>query len=94
MKSLSKLRSGDAVSVTYGDVTRPETIAGTVADNETEYGADGNPAGGAIVLNDESGQEVFLSYGIIHGWKQLVRSGSSRRADAPARRRNAARAPN
>ena len=76
MKSLSKLRSGDAVSVTYGDVTRPETIAGTVADNETEYGADGNPAGGAIVLNDESGQEVFLSYGIIHGWKQLVRSGA------------------
>ena len=87
MKSLSKLRSGDAVSVTYGDVTHLETLAGTVTENETEYDPGGAPVGGTLMLTDEAGQELFLSYGIIRGWKQVapVRPSSGRtRTRAPA----------
>ena len=83
MKSLSKLRSGDAVAVTYGDVRSPETLSGTVADNETEYGADGNPSGGTLALDDESGQELFLSYDIIRGLKQLARGAAPTKAASP-----------
>lgn len=86
MKSLSRLRSGDAVAVTYGDVRRPETLSGTVADNETEYAPDGNPAGGTLALADETGQELFLSYDIIHGLKQLPKATADASASAPTPR--------
>ena len=81
MKSLSKLQSGDTVSVTYGNVTHPETLSGTVTENETEYDASHNPTGGTLMLTDEAGQELFLSYSIIHGWKQVT---SVSPAPAPA----------
>ena len=86
MKSLSKLRSGDAVSVTYGNVTHPETLSGTVTENETEYDASRNPTGGTLMLTDEAGQELFLSYSIIHGWKQVssVSAPATAQSNAPA----------
>ena len=85
MNSLSKLRNGDAVSVTYGDVTHPETIFGTVAENETEYDGGGVPVSGTIVLTDEAGQESFVSYNIVHGLKQLGKTAPSSTASAPPR---------
>ena len=84
MKSLSKLRSGNAVSVTYGDVTHPETLSGTVAENETDYDPSGAPVGGTLVLSDETGQELFLSYSIIHGWKQVGKIAAPAAAPTPA----------
>ena len=83
MNSLSKLRNGDAVSVTYGDVTHPETIFGTVAENETEYDGGGVPVSGTIVLTDEAGQESFVSYNIIHGLKQLGKTAPPSTPSAP-----------
>ena len=84
MKSLSKLRSGDAVSVTYGDVNHLETLSATVTENETEYDAGGAPSGGTLMLTDGAGQELFLSYGIIHGWKQVSSVPSPAQSNAPA----------
>ena len=83
MKSLSNLRSGDAVSVTYGDVTHPETIFGTVAENETEYDGGGVPIGGTVALVNEAGQESFVSYSIIHGCQKLGKSGGIAPVSAP-----------
>ena len=83
MKSLSTLESGNAISVTYGDVTHPETFNGTVTDNETERDAAGNVVGGTIVLKDASGQESFLTYGVIRAWTRLE-SAPAAPAAAPA----------